>query len=358
MTTVHFKDNTQFWLSPHISPVGAFYSYFMIKGRKLEHLTAEAILSKISEYDIFRMYMPGTWKINEVAFSPFRKEKNPSFLIGTRKGYLTFIDFGDTSYRGDCFTFVKMLFNLSFDEALRKIDQDFGLGFTAEKRNYQAIVKAYEQPEINKRTALIQVITRKFNKAELDYWAAYHQGEEDLRANNVYAIKKAYLNKKLFFLKENELTFGYLYEGGFWKIYRPFASKKLKWMPNNVPITAMDGKEDIQHCRIAVINKSKKDYMVMKKVFPCCCAVQNEGVGCFSPENVEYLKANSDRQILSFDSDVTGVKNSQQITKLFDFGYVNVPKRYLKEGIKDWADLARVHGLKRIEDYLRFKTIL
>ncbi len=98
--------------------------------------------------------------------------------------------------------------------------------------------------------------------------------------------------------------------------------------------------------------------MVMKKVFPCCCAVQNEGIACFSQENVEYIKANSDKQILSFDSDVTGVANSQQITKLFDFGYLNVPKRHLKEGIKDWADLAKAYGLKRIEDYLRFKTIL
>ena len=120
----------------------------------------------------------------------------------------------------------------------------------------------------------------------------------------------------------------------------------------------MDGLKDIENCRIAFINKSKKDYMVMKKVYPCCCAVQNEGIACFSPENVEYLKANSDVQILSFDSDVAGVANSQQITKLFDFEYLNVPKAYLKEGIKDWADLAKAHGLKAIEDYLTEKQLL
>jgi DNA primase len=120
----------------------------------------------------------------------------------------------------------------------------------------------------------------------------------------------------------------------------------------------MDGKEDIVNCSVAFINKSKKDYMVMKKIFPCSCAVQNEGIGCFSEENVEYLKANSDSQILSFDSDVTGVTNSQQITKLFDFGYANVPRKYLAEGIKDWADLAKVHGLETIEKYLINKNIL
>jgi DNA primase len=98
--------------------------------------------------------------------------------------------------------------------------------------------------------------------------------------------------------------------------------------------------------------------MVMKKVFPCSCADQNEGMGCFSHENVEYLKANSDRQILSFDSDVIGVQNSQQITKLFDFEYANVPRKYLQEGIKDWADLAKAHGLQAIESYLKQKNLL
>jgi hypothetical protein len=253
-----------------------------------------------------------------------------------------------------------MLYNLAgVEDVLRMIDRDFGLGIANGKptEEYKRVVAEYKQPAQEKQYSLIQVITRKFTQEELAYWNQYHQDLEDLRANHVYSIKKLYFNKQLFPLKETELRFGYFYDGH-WKIYRPFGSKKEKWMPNNVPITAMDGKEDIVNCELAFINKSKKDYMVMKKVFPCCCAVQNEGIGCFSPENVEYIKANSDKQILSFDSDVTGVQNSQQITKLFDFGYLNVPKRYLKEDIKDWADLAKKHGLKRIEDYLRFKAIL
>ena len=98
--------------------------------------------------------------------------------------------------------------------------------------------------------------------------------------------------------------------------------------------------------------------MVISKLYSCSCAVQNEGIGCFSEENVEYIKSNSKRQILSFDSDITGVTNSQQITKLFDFGYLNVPKRYLQEGIKDWADLARIKGMNSVENYLIIKNII
>ena len=334
----------------------------MIQGDIKVRLTPQAILQKISEYDVFRFYMPDkSWKINQATLSPFRQESNPSFVIGNKRGFLSFIDFGDTSKRGDCFTFVKMLFNLStIDDVLRMIDKDFGLGFlpgTSTDR-YKAIQKEYKQPEdLGKRYSLIQVVTRRFTQEELEYWNQYYQSIDNLRANNVYSIKKLYLNRKLFPLKETDLRFGYLYDGH-WKIYRPFGDKKSKWVPNNVPITAMDGRDDITNCSVAFINKSKKDYMVMKKVFPCCCAVQNEGVACFSDGNVEYLKANSDRQILSFDADEVGVKNSQMITKLFDFEYANVPRKYLSEGIKDWADLAKEHGIQAIEDYLKQKQLL
>ena len=334
----------------------------MITGKPKKKLTPESILEKISEYDVFRYYMPDqSWKINQVTLSPFRHENNPSFVIGNKRGFLTFIDFADTNLRGNCFDFVKILFNLlTFDDVLKKIDKDFSLGIIkgVNSTEYKKITSQYKQPDdLGKRYSLIQVVTRKFTQEELSYWNDYHQDVQDLRDNNIYSIKKLYLNKSLFHLKDDELKFGYYYDGH-WKIYRPHADKKNKWMPNNVPITAMDGLDNIKNCKLAFINKSKKDYMVMKKLIANTCAVQNEGIGCFSNENVEFLKANSDCQILSFDSDVTGVQNSQQITKLFDFGYANVPRKYLAEGIKDWADLSRKYGLKIIEDILKQKKLI
>jgi DNA primase len=333
----------------------------MIQGKKRVKLTPDSILEKISEYDIYKFYMPHqNWKINVVTYSPFRNEKNPSFIIGYRGGALRYCDFGDSSKKGGCFNFVMMLFNVSLNDALLMIDRDFDLGIVSgsSTKNYERIVSDYAQPTAtSKREYFIQVKTRKFTNEELAYWNGYYQDIDDLRANNVYSIDTVYLNKQKFPMKDTELRFGYLYEGH-WKIYRPFADKKNKWMPNNVPITMMDGLEDIRDCDVAFINKSKKDYMVMKKIYPCCCAVQNEGMGCFSEENVEYLKENSDRQILSFDSDETGVKNSRLITEKFGFEYCNVPRLYLDEGIKDWADLCKTHGLKTIEKYLTQRELI
>jgi len=335
--------------------------FIMIKGQRKIALTPESVLSKISEYDIFMRYMPQkNWKLNVVTLSPFRKEDNPSFIIGNRYGTLFFIDFADGTKRGNCFTFVKLLHNFNtIDQVLRMIDQDFGLGIsTGIVGDYKRIISEYKQPEdLGKRYSLIQAVTRKFTNEELAYWAQYHQSIDDLRANNVYSLSKVYLNKQLFSLKDTELRFGYLYDGH-WKIYRPHVESRYKWVPNNVPITAMDGKEDITNCDVAFINKSKKDYMVMKKLFPCCCAVQNEGIACFSEENVDFIKSNSKRQILSFDSDPTGVENSKQITNLFGFEYLNVPRSYLSDGIKDWADLAKDYGMSTIEKLLKKKKLL
>lgn len=336
----------------------------MVKGKlRNSIITIDAVLDKISEYDVFKYYMPNSdWKLNQVTYSPFRNENHPSFLIGVNSNRLYFIDFTDTSKRGSCFDFVKILFNLSnLSEVLELIDKDFGLGFRNETNTkiYERLITVYEQPkDIIKKYSNIQVVTRNFYQDELDYWNNYGISLNELKENNVYAISKVYINKKLVPINISTLRFGYLYNDN-WKIYTPFAKdKKLKWFPNNVPITSTDGLDKLENCDKLLITKSKKDYMVIKKVYPYVCAVQNEGVACFSEENVNIMKSKSNVQILSFDSDLPGVTNSQYITKLFNFDYCNVPKNYLKEGLKDWADLAKSHGLNKVEECLIKKGIL
>ncbi len=331
-----------------------------IQGNKKLKLSVETILSKITEYDIFKFYMPKTnWKINVATNSPFRKDDNPSFLISNRGGNIHFIDFADGDKKGNCFKFVQQLHNCDFNTSLMMINIDFGLGIGETKSigDYKVITSKYSQPtQSTKRYSLIQVVTKKFTKEELAYWNQYHLDIQDLRDNNIYSVSKVYLNKQLFNLKD-DLRFGYFYDGH-WKIYRPYVESKYKWVPNNVPITAMDGRKDIVNCDVALITKSKKDYMVLKKLYPHVCAVQNEGISCFSEENLSYIKENSNKQILAFDSDPTGVKNSQEITKLYGFDYINVPRSYLSDGIKDMADLAKDYGMSKVEQVLKKKKLL
>lgn len=334
-----------------------------IGGPKRINLTMESILERVDPLQIYEKYMPHrNWELNEVCISPFPKsdgsiERNPSFLIGNKKGYISHILFSNNEYNGDCFSFVKQLYSLStLDDVLRMIDRDFKLGIS-DNKPIKSKIRTPTEKKITKRNTLIQVITRSLTKEELKYWNMYHLDKQDLR--DIYGIKKLYLNKKLFTFPDNELKFGYFYpEGGWWKIYRPFASKKEKWVPNNVPAHALDYKENIKNCDLAFINKSRKDTLVIQKLYSCSIGVQNESTGCFTPENIEYIKFNSKRQVLSFDADEAGVKNSLKITKLYNFGYINVPKKYLFEGLKDWSDLAKTHGLQEVEKILKLKNII
>ena len=157
----------------------------MIKGTKRVILTKELILSKISSYDIFRFYMPNkNWEIDVVTLSPFRDEKNPSFVIGPKGegGVLIFIDFADTSLKGDAFKFVEKLYNMkNMFEVYSKIDRDFDLGFTTgtTTKKYEKIIRKYNKPEIVKKDySFIQVKTRKFTTEELAYWNNYYQDIE------------------------------------------------------------------------------------------------------------------------------------------------------------------------------------
>lgn len=297
------------------------------------------------------------WKLNKVTLSPFRNETNPSFIIGNRSGSISFIDFGDLNYRGDCFTFVKLMFNFtSLDDVLKKINSDFGLGIGGGSvKDYRQMVGQYKQPTEVKRYSLIQVVTRKFTNAELDYWNSYHQSLDDLKDNNVYAVKKVFLNRQLFPMKETEMVFGYLYDGH-WKIYFPQAKdKKRKWL-SNVPLTKSYGLNNLKSEHNSLICKSLKDYLVCKKVYPYVCHVQNESLSAFSEETVNNIKQNSNEIFYGGDSDRPGKDASFIITKAFGFNHINPPDNLLPD-IKDFADWGKEKGLRELENHFIKKRL-
>jgi len=336
-----------------------FYFKAMIRGRKKVNLTPDSILEMISDYDIYKFYMPHqNWKINTVTYSPFRNEKNPSFIIGYRGGTLRFHDFADSTNSGNCFNFVMKMFHTSLNDALLMIDRDFDLGIVnaSSTKNYERIVSNYTQPTAtSKREFFIQVKPRKFTHEELAYWNEYYQDIDDLRANNVYSIDTLYLNKQKFPLKDTELRFGYLYEGH-WKIYVPYTTNKRgKWL-SNVPLATAKGLENLRPEKNTLICKSLKDYMVCRKVYPHVCHIQNESTAALSNEVVEFIKNNSKEVFYGGDSDVPGKKASFAITESFGFRHINPPDDLLPE-VKDFADWAKLEGLEVIRLHFRKKGL-
>jgi hypothetical protein len=342
----------------------------MVKGRQKAELTKEAILSRITTYDIYRFYQ-GPFKVNDVVVNRHRGEKDPSLIISNRLNMeLRHKDFGDKLWRGDAFNFVEQIYNCDFTAALHIIDRDFGLGLATGRKIIEIKPKVitWEKPEFElKRPPLFQITYySRMSKRGLEYWAKLGQGEDDLRRERIFQPAEIWRNKKRLPLGDL-MTFCYQY-GEHWKIYRPFAPKKTDKTPmnqwkwdSNVPFDYVDNLDAIQpDCQRVVLAKSKKDRMVLMKALntDCIADVQAEDAGCLSEEVLEKLLQVPNRLVVS-DNDKKGKDFSWWLTKNYGFKHANVPDKYLVDDPKctDFADLCYHHGMEKVIDHFKKKKL-
>ena len=321
--------------------------------KKPDDITAELIYSKISDYDIYRFYM-GEFTIGRPLCNHHRGDKNPSFVIYLGQGgHLFHRDYADEKYRGGPFDLLTQIFvGFDYDKALRKVAHDFGIQDST-STDYQKITSKYSKPVIDmKRHAVIHLSARKFEAADLAYWAAYGITHEQLRAEEVYCVKEWSLNRRKQYIGPGELCFGYRYNEGF-KIYYPNRTKDNGKWTSNVTTQLVENLAVLKGADRVLITKAKKDRMVLSRYFPAVLSVQNESRSCFTEAFVNQLKG---KEVwINYDSDDPGVKACKAITDEFGFKYINIPKLYLP--IKDFSDLYKTHGEQPIIDYLKSKGL-
>ena len=317
------------------------------------------IFEKVSQEQIFRYYYPYKFTLNQRCLSCFQKENNPSMIIGTKSnsGDIVFKCF-NSFQKGDCINFVMQMFNLDYLDALLKIAEDFGLKESSNTK-YEQIIKELPKTTVikQKKAPDIVVSTRPFNSNELSYWNDYYQDISDLKRENIYVPKKIWINKNPIDLKVSELTFCYYYpENDKWKIYFPFKEKSKKWL-SNIPLITSWGLENINKDKNTLICKSKKDYMVCRKIYSYVTGVQNESTAAFSENFVSELKKNSKLIYYGGDSDAPGKAASYLITQQFGFKHINPVDRLLPE-TKDWADWAKKESLEKVYNHFKQKNII
>lgn len=322
--------------------------------KKEEIISKEFLFSKIDHYDVYRYYI-GDFVIGQARKSPFHRDNNPSFSVYMRDGKLRHRDHSDDKYRGDCIDLVQQLFNLDTKKATRKIAKDFGIADG--KDESERITSQYTKPFIDeKRHCFIQITTRPWTKEDIDYWAQFGITKDELRAEEVYPLKDVFINRRRQRVDKDELFYAYRYDEGF-KIYFPNRPKGQRWK-SNIPITIVENSKilELYDPAVVLITKSRKDRLVLSRYFPYVINVQNETRACFTEDFVQRLKG---RIVwINYDSDEAGVKNCTNITEEFGYRYINVPRIYLQEGIKDYADLYRLKGEEVLINCLKEKGLI
>ena len=321
----------------------------MIKGNLRNRINLETILENVSEYDIYRYYLGRDFKLNTNINSPFRRDSTPSFgIFVTSSGRLKHTDFGDTKYKGNCVEFVMQLHDIDFKSAIQKIYVDLGIA--------DGKVIKFQQPLIKLRyKKKIQVISKPFTDEELAYWAQFHITRKELADNQIYSVKKLYIDRKEVPNTNNLLRFAYIFDDGNVKIYTPYAKEKDLKFITNAPIDLISGLDKLSKGDKVIVTKSLKDEIILRKFIPNVCSVQAENIKAINEDTIRLLRYGFKRVIINFDSDSTGVETCKHYNQ-YGFDYINVPKEYLP--IKDFSDLAKEKGLEEVKKVLYDKKIL
>ena len=317
----------------------------MIQARRSEaYLDKDSILSLVSEYDIFKFYCPPFKDLNKKFKSELRVDNSPTCSITYYNRKLLYKDFGrGDSY--DCFSYVQAKYNLNFIEALKVIDNDFGLGLnmgaTPESIGVK-ISKNLVDYRVEKTPMIISRKSRKWNNYDTIFWGKFNISIEILNKFDVIPLDYFWLGNVRYSC--HTLTYGYKINGRY-KIYRPFEIEG-KWFSNTNKTDIQGYKQLKGNGDIVFLASSLKDVMTLYSMGYAAIALQSE-MQFPSDELISEMKDRFKLVAVLYDNDFHSELNPGQTmaTKIchkFDLFNVIIPAHYRS---KDISDLVRDHGV-------------
>ena len=329
--------------------------------------TAENILERVSESEIFKMYL-GTESL-EVMKSPLRNDKHASFSLFYSKQYnkIFFKDFA-TGESGDCFLFVMRKFNFSRKiEAYNRIAKDFLMNdleigdVSPILLNAPAIKrKSNVFDKVSVKRSDVKVKIRPWNSNDMLYWRdKYNLAKNQLEYCNVYPISHFFINGICF--KAEKIAYAFVEEKDgrqTFKVYQPFAVNSKKWINNNDYSTWELWTQLPKEGENLIITSSRKDAMVIKSLFNSSnitsCSLQSEGV---MPKEsvVNELKSRFKNIFVLYDNDYNkdpnrGRIHGAKIEKNTGFKQIEIPSKY---SAKDPSDFICVYGRSELTELIK-----
>lgn len=341
-------------------------------------LSKDNIFTKVTALQVFEYYLGRSLSLPITIKSPLRKEDVSSFCIFGRNAYDVYFEDKATKDKGSAIDFVMRLFNISFYEALVKINLDFNLGLAYNEVKYQ-LSKAMnttipEKKEIINERKIISIQSHKNSKGEpmfvtsgINYWKQFHIATPMLHRHNVFSANDVFINGKHIakYVDVNPI-FAYLYfykSEPYYKIYRPLTVDRTQKFYNDfhgVSKYLIHGVKLLpERGETLIITKSAKDVMVLDTCGFNSVAVQSESMSIL-PHHMEWFRQRWNNIILLFDNDVKkeqnwGQLNATAIIKEFPFIRNScIPDEY---GEKDISDVIRRYGINTTKELIN-KLIL
>jgi len=327
----------------------------MIHSRKsTETLDKDTILTKVSEYQIFKHFCPNFEDTGKRFKSDLREDNSPTVHIIDWNQRLLYKDWGCPEHSFDCFSYISYKYNLDFYGTLIHIDQSFGLGLHTGVARNELVQRREGETRIpqTKRRSKIQVRVREWNRQDADYWEQFGISKKILTIFDVYPITHYWINEQRFSC--NSISYRYRFDCGY-KIYRPL-ERDFKWS-SNVDSYCVQGYHQLpENGGTLFLTSSLKDIMCLAVLGYPSIALQSEML-MPKEETISEAKARFKEVIVLYDNDFDNSRNPGQTmaAKICDtYGLDNlvIPSYYRS---KDISDLVRDHGLEEAKHVIKRK---
>lgn len=326
--------------------------HVMIKHRNSnDHLHSDVILSKISDYDIFRYYCSNFKELGVKFCSDLREDNKPGVSIVEWKGSLLYKDFAYEEHTFNCFGYVMTKYGLDFVGALQLISQDFGLGLTS--TDVIPGAKTYSYTKTTRERSTIRIKSRRWSKADADYWSMFCIPKSLLIRFDVQPIEYFWINDTRF--HAHSVSYAFCFNNFQYKIYCPL-EEDHKWYSNVGRETIQGAAQLAQSGEVVFLTSSLKDVMCLRVLDYAAIALQSEML-LPSEETIQNLKARFEEVIVLYDNDFdkeinAGQQMAEKICRTYGLTNLIIPSYYRS---KDISDLIRDHGLAQATDVIKRK---
>lgn len=313
------------------------------------NISISDILSKVSEYDIFKYYCTPFKNVDVSFTSELRKDKNPSCRIYYKNGKLKYKDFGEKSHYFSAIDYVKFKYNLTLPEALQTIANDFNLKLTNKPKTNGRAGVVYDNvllPKTGSKEIKIKVCN--WSKKYIDYWAGFGVDVEYLKKFRVFPISHFWIGDNVFNVSK-QLYFAYYFPPDKFKIYGPECTDKLNKWYGNCSGDVIQGLDLLPETgEFLVITKSYKDVIVLNRFGIYAIAPQSESY-YFKPELVEELRRRFNNNLfVNYDLDKTGIVWMKYNRDRFKM----VPVFIRDRNAKDFSDYIKFYGYEKSKNLI------
>ena len=307
-------------------------------------LNVSTLYKLIGEEQIMSFYLKIEVNLKKRYLNPFRDDSTPGcFFKWSKSGRLYFVDYATAQCYYSPLDIASLMTGYTYPDILFKIESDFNIKDLNLSDRNKLMLEAKEAiiPEV--KPAVIKVKVTPFLKSDLMYWGQFGITPSILKYYDVRRVDRAWINDDLWYLN-NTFDPCYRYkEKDKFKLYRPFADKRVKFRTNYFG-GILEGYTQLPNKgKNLIITKGTKDVMTLHSLGINAVAVRSENTP-MSDNAYELLKHRFENLYLWFDADEAGINGAKKMSEKFNIPFLE------HDGSlgKDPSDIYKNHGKEKL----------